>query len=343
MSLTWGSVSDATGYSVSRDGTTILANQNVTSHTDNGPNDLGLEPLTSYCYQVQAHNAAGDSEPSAETCVMTESDELPPPPPPLLATPSFTSTSSTADSVSLTWGSVSDATGYSVSRDGTTILANQNVTSHTDNGPNGQGLEPLRTYNYRVRAHNAGGDSNWSSPPTGVTTESDSVSVTGQVAIQRMSPTPVGGWTLSLRYVPAGGTPIEPTYRFFKLEDIETTWQYTSPVVGTVASQTRELGRIAYRLTRAGGESIEVGFRPTGSSSIKLPTPNRYITYSNMVLGRWYNSSSFTYTLPANAGARSDPAEFAGRLANALAPDDVACGDCIETDGELEPATDETT
>ena len=61
-----------------------------------------------------------------------------------------------------------------------------------------------------------------------------------------------------------------------------------------------------------------------------------------MVLGRWYNSSSFTYTLPANAGARSDDADYAGRLANALAPGDVACEGCTETYGDLEPAADDT-
>ena len=347
VSLSWSSESGATGYSLRRggaSGTLLVDDERVTSFTDDGDDDDndgdgdGLSANTTYGYEVQAHNSAGDSGWSSVTEVTTKSTttvEVP-------DTPAFTSTSSTADSVSLSWSSETGATGYSVSRDGAVIVDDQNVTSYTDNGPDGDGLSANTTYNYRVRAHNSAGDSAWSDPATKVTTK---ISVTGQVSIQRMSPTPVGGWTISLRYVPDGGTPIEPTYRFTKLEDIEPTWQYTSTVSATVGGQTRQLGRVAYRLTSAGGERIEVGFRPAGATTIKLPSPKRFITYSNMVIGRWYTSSNFTYFLDPSANRSADQsadADFLGRLANALAPGDIACAGCTETFGELEPATDDT-
>ena len=336
----WGAVAGATNYDVEFSGGGI-------SHSSRLGRQLrvrltGISTGSLYVFRVKAVNADTGAE-SNWVSVSTMTGPAPPPPPPDLeppATPAFTSVSTTATEVSLVWGAVSDATSYSLERDGIPVVNRRNVTSFDD--PN---RIPATRYRYRVQAQNAAGDSAWSAVREVITDSAPlppplptEVTVTGQVAIRRMAPTPVGGHTLELLYITDGGQRIRPRLRFLRFEDLETTWQYTSPVTATVSAAPREVGHIAYRKTTANGERIEVGFRPTASDSIELPDPNRYVTYSDMTEGILYASSSFDYTLAAGTRARSDDhAQFAGRLARSLAPGDVACADCLDIETDLEP------
>jgi len=160
--------------------------------------------------------------------------------------------------------------------------------------------------------------------------------LTGRVAISRMPPTPVGGHTLNLSYVTAGGSRILPALRFLPFADLETTWQYTSVVRATVSGKARDLGRIAYRKTTAAGERIEIAFLPAGGSLVR-PSPKRFINYSAMTLYTWYTSSRFTFTLSAGASSLSDgAASLAGRLAQALAAGEGICEECFGAEADLE-------
>ena len=335
----WGAVTGATNYDVEFAGGGI-------SHSSRLGRQLrirltGISTGSLYTFRVKAVNTATGAESDwVSVSVRTgPAPELPPPglePP---ATPAFTSVSTTSTEVSLEWGAVDDAASYSLERDGIAVVNRRDVTSFTDTD-----RRPVTTYRYRVQAHNAAGDSAWALRE--VTTDAavlppplppEGVSVTGQVRIRRMTPTQVGGWTLSLRYVTDEGTEIKPEHRFTRFEDLETTWQYTSTVEATVDGHTRELGRVAYRKTTETGERIEIGFRPLGSTTVETPAVNK-VNYSAMVIGTWYSSSSFTFTLEDSAGASSDTdAALAGGLAGALAPGDVACADCLHIETDLEP------
>jgi subtilisin family serine protease len=132
---------------------------NVRTYTNSG-----LAPSTDYAYRVIAYNAAGDSDPSNDANVRTQD---PPPPPP--SAPSLTSATASGKTVTLSWTTVSGATGYDAGRAtynsrkascGSLSVfksVSATVTTTTDTRNSG-------SYCYAVRAVNAGGASAWSSP-----------------------------------------------------------------------------------------------------------------------------------------------------------------------------------
>ncbi len=132
-------------------------------HAGLGPNqtsylDQGLAPATLYIYQMLATNAGGNSPFSNQAGATT----LPNPP----AAPSgLTATAVSGSQINLAWGdNATNETEFilEVSTDGGTTFAflttrPANSTSHSHTG-----LESERTYHYRAKARNGGGDSAWS-------------------------------------------------------------------------------------------------------------------------------------------------------------------------------------
>ncbi|MCU0485384.1 MAG: protease inhibitor I42 family protein [Anaerolineales bacterium] len=130
--------------------------------------NTGLAASTSYSYRVRAYNGAGDSDytntASAETLA------LPTPP---AAPTSLTATAVSYSQVNLAWtDNATDETGFSIERctgvdcssfaQIATVGANVNSYANT-------GLAASTSYSYRVRATNAGGNSDYSNPATAVT------------------------------------------------------------------------------------------------------------------------------------------------------------------------------
>jgi streptogramin lyase len=159
IDLTWtNNSSTATGVKVesSLDGITwtLLTTTagNVTSFQN-----TGLSASTAYQYRVRATNAAGDSANSNTASATTQAPATVAPAAPSNLTAAAASTSE----IDLTWSDNSSSeTGFKVesSLDGTTwnLLATTaaNATSYQSTG-----LNPATTYQYRVRATNAAGDS----------------------------------------------------------------------------------------------------------------------------------------------------------------------------------------
>ena len=325
--LTWTAVGGASGYRV-RQGTTgegiYRVGASTASHTFRS-----LSADTSYTFGVRTVTATGSSSWVARTA---RTDP---------ASPTNVQVSTTANSATLTWTAVGGASGYRV-RQGTTgegiYKAGASSTSHTFGG-----LDANTSYMFGVKAVNDHGESNWMT--VNAITDAAPVVVTpptqlsGRSGIQRMTPTSVGGWTLNLTFFLNGHGEIEPEFRFTKLDDLETTWQYTSPVSATIGGQKRALGRVAYRKTTATGDRIEIGFKPSGGSLIRPRL--RGVNYSNMVLWYTYKTSEITFTLPDQSRARADSdAAYAGRLASGLAPGEESCTTCDAGVADLEPMGD---
>jgi C1A family cysteine protease len=134
---------------------------NVTSYSDTGPT-----ASTSYIYRVRAYNAGGDSDYSNTATAVTQA--LPPAP----AAPTNLAASAVSSSqINLTWADNADnETGVKIERspDGATwtqiAAAAANATSYSDTG-----LTASTSYTYRVRAHNDGGDSDYSNTAIAMT------------------------------------------------------------------------------------------------------------------------------------------------------------------------------
>ena len=170
INLTWtDNANNETGFKIERspDGATwtqiaTLA-ANVTTYSD-----TGLTASTIYHYQVRAYNGVGDSTYSNMASATTQA--LPAPP---LAPTGLTATAVSSSQINLAWTDNADnETGFKIERctgagcsDFDQIATvGANVTSYSNTG-----LGASTSYSYRVRAYNAGGDSDYSNTASAVT------------------------------------------------------------------------------------------------------------------------------------------------------------------------------
>ena len=155
FSLSWGSSSGATNYTLQRrlgsGSWTTVQNTSATSRSESG---LGSG---TYSYRVRACNASGCS---GWTASKTVTVTLPPATPSAIGAPS----SDSDGAFSLSWGSSSGATSYTLQRrigsGSWSTVQNTSATSRSESGL-GSG-----TYSYRVRACNASGCSGWTATKT---------------------------------------------------------------------------------------------------------------------------------------------------------------------------------
>jgi len=153
IDITWVENSDdEIGFKIGRkpeDG--VFAQIAVVGANTAGYSDAaGLSPDTEYCYLVLAYNAAGNSNPSNESCATTSA--VPPNGPSNLAASAVSSSR-----IDLTWQDNSNnETGFRIERGpqgggyGEIATVGANTTSYSNTG-----LVAGTTYCYRVRAYNA--------------------------------------------------------------------------------------------------------------------------------------------------------------------------------------------
>ncbi|MGD1017869.1 MAG: fibronectin type III domain-containing protein [Verrucomicrobiia bacterium] len=136
---------------------------NVTTYSD-----VGLSPLTTYWYRVRAYNVWGDSNYSNQAGATT----LPLPP---QAPSNLTATTVSTNQINLSWtDTANDENGFLIERApdnggvpgawAQIASVGTNVTTYNDIG-----LASNTTYWYRVRAYNAGGDSDYSNQASATT------------------------------------------------------------------------------------------------------------------------------------------------------------------------------
>ena len=169
VALNWSAVANASGYTIAYavDGTT-----NFTSIPVNSTNYVinGLLSGTTYVIKVQA-NGAGDfvdsdfSDPVNVT-VKTKLDS-----------PTIASATATTDSVTINWGAIANASGYTIAYApvGTTDWSTAPTKTTTETSYTLQGLVSGTTYVIKVKANGNGAlyvDSDYSDPAANVTVKS---------------------------------------------------------------------------------------------------------------------------------------------------------------------------
>ncbi len=157
ITVSWSSVTGATGYRVYRYAgsyATSYDDMYTTSYTSY-TNNTGLSSGTTYYYRVSAYNSSGEG--SQSSYVSAETPVVP-------ATPSnVTATATSSSSITVSWSSVTGATGYGVYRYNGTSFVLWATTSSTSTTYTNTGLSSGTTYYYAVSAYNDGGESSQSS------------------------------------------------------------------------------------------------------------------------------------------------------------------------------------
>jgi len=155
VSLSWNDVANEDGYRILRDGSQIgSVAAGTTIYIDNT-----VDPNTAYNYVVEAFNNVGSSS-SNTVPVQTLVEPVP-------STPTLSVDAVSYNSVELSWGDVSNETGYRILRDGGEIATlSAGTTAYVDNT-----VAPDTSYIYSVEAFNSAGTS--ASNAVTVTTDSE--------------------------------------------------------------------------------------------------------------------------------------------------------------------------
>ncbi|RKX44290.1 MAG: hypothetical protein DRP64_06795, partial [Verrucomicrobia bacterium] len=148
VTLSWDAVPNASSYLIRRDGVDLAV------ATSPQYTDAGLDPATTYQYQVAAVNIFGLSAFSGQSAAtLPVPTAVPEAPAGLVAQPRSSS------AVDLTWAAVTNAAVYRVRRDGAEVGTTAYGTSFSDTG-----LAADTDYSYEVRSENRIGNSGYSSP-----------------------------------------------------------------------------------------------------------------------------------------------------------------------------------
>lgn len=158
VSLTWNASSGATSYNVKR-GTTsqIYDTTAIGVTTISYINTTAVNGIT-YYYVVSAVNSAGESGDSAEISATPQS--------PPTAPSGLSATAVSKSQIKLSWtdNSGNNEDGFKIERstDGSTFAEIATVGKNVTTFQNTTGLSRNKTYYYRVRAYNSGGNSGYS-------------------------------------------------------------------------------------------------------------------------------------------------------------------------------------
>jgi len=151
ITISWDSVSGATGYDVYRSTTESGTYTKVDSSTSTSYTNTGLSDGTTYYYKVVAKNSSGSE--SAQSSPAASAITKPSTPTGLKAV-----TNAAANSITLTWDSVTGATEYRLYR--STPGSNDFQLIATTSSPfTNNNIVAGQTYYYKVAAYNSAGES----------------------------------------------------------------------------------------------------------------------------------------------------------------------------------------
>jgi hypothetical protein len=320
INLSWTASTDnvgVTGYLIQRcqgSGCTSFAQigtSTTTTYTDQG----GLLGDTTFTYQVQATDAAGNLSGFSNVASATTLPDTTPPsiPTNLTATPISTS------QINLTWAASTDdvgVVGYNVQRcQGANCSNFAQVSSPRTNSVDDTGLAASTTYSYRVQATDfAGNLSGWSNIATATTPGTNAPTVTS--VSPNNGPTTGGtGVTISGTNFVLGATVTFGTAAATNVSvTSSTTITATTPAntAGAVTVTVTDPGSLSGSLTGAFTYTsvVPIGYAQVASATPQSPTATVSITYPaaetagdlNIVVVGWNDATSTVQSVKDSAG-----------------------------------------
>ena len=172
ITVSWNSVTGATGYRIYRSTSSSGTFTEVGTSTTLSFTNTGLTAGTIYYYKVAAYNSSGTGSQSS-TVNTTPIPGIP---------TGLTATSSSASSITVSWSSVSGATGYIIYRSDSASGTFSQVGTSTTTSYTNSYLSAGTTYYYKVAASNNGGASEMTNAISAITLPNYPTGVTATVA-----------------------------------------------------------------------------------------------------------------------------------------------------------------
>lgn len=159
LKLAWNRISGATGYEVSRSTAKEGAYTLVKRTTAAALTDTGLKAGQRYYYKVRTYNYVAGFPPIPSGVFSSPAAGVP------LGKPAITgAVGASASSVKLAWGKVTGATGYQILMGATASGVYKAVKSTTALSTTVGGLQPAKTYYFKVRAYKLIGTARYYGP-----------------------------------------------------------------------------------------------------------------------------------------------------------------------------------
>jgi len=274
--VSWSSVSGATGYDLDEDTVNTFTNP---TQVYSGPNTSWTatgKAAGTYYYRVRATNTTGNSTwtVGSNGCVV----QVPPAAPSSITVPA----TSITGNYPITWSSVQGATGYDLQEDTVNTFTNPTQVYSGANTSFGVTGKTTGTFYYRVRATNTWGNSGWTAgtngcqmvPPAAPASITVPVSsVTGSYTVSWSSSTGATGYDLEEDTSASFSNPISA------YTGTNTTFNVTGKTVGTFYYRVRATGVAGSSGWTPGANGCQM-LPPNPPSSITVPATSVTGTYT---------------------------------------------------------------
>lgn len=173
--VSWSSVDNATSYVLQQDTTSCFCNPQIVAQGNILSKTFENQPSATYYYRVSALNSAGTSPFSNEKNITVT---FTPPPPSHLVAPVLNPIQlSSAQSYTVSWNGVANASSYLLQQDTTSSFSNPQTVAQGNILSKSFSNQPSGTYYYRVSASNS--------------TETSPYSSTQSINVTNVTPPPI--------------------------------------------------------------------------------------------------------------------------------------------------------
>lgn len=237
IKVSWSKVTDATGYRIYRATSYSGTYQYVKSTTSTSWTNSSLTTNKKYYYKVRAYTTVGSETLYGSYSSIVSAKPIP-------ATPSVTVKSSSYNSIKISWGKVSGASGYKIYRATSKSGTYKYIKTTTSTSYTNSYLATGKTYYYKVRAYRNVGSSKVYSNYSSIKSAKPVPSKPASYSVARYSST-----SIKISYSKVSGA---SGYRIYRATSYNGTYSLVKTTTSTSwVNSGRTTGKTYYYKVRA--------------------------------------------------------------------------------------------